>query len=634
MPPATTTATTCCRRCSEGDRVVLRQVTAATALHRAAAALYRGLAGQGAGRIRHRPALDLRLDHLDAARPRVRRNREPPLHRDRHRQDRLPLPDRALPPLRRLRLHRRDGGRARRRLARRGTLDHAAVQVLEAVHPSRSRTSRRTSRASRWRRRASSGSDPASGKPMSVRMGRFGPFVQIGTKDDEEKPRFAGLRPGQKMDTITLEQALELFKLPRTLGTTAAGDPVVANIGRFGPYIKYGDKYVSLKDDPYTVTLERALECIRLKQEADANRIIQDFGVDNIQVLNGRYGPYISNKEKNARMPKDREPKIADAGGVPCTAGGGAPYAAAAASAARPQAQVPGQRPTARRPSSRSPMPTRPTAAAPVRPELPATAGTLATALRVPGLPLARHRAARCRWRRAVPTHTRSSAYPSPRASPRTGRRHRLPVSRKPLRPPRRVPKRPAGPPPGLPQTARSRPEPPEAAHAERGMKYRHSLARRQLRRRAQARGPAAPCCRRCSARTRASSISTRTPARAATTSTVPTLTGALKRVTASTAVLAAAPHLQSEELRHYCEAIGALRRQFDGAAVYPGSPWLAAQALRAQDRGLMLRTAARGMPRARTCARRSAPRARGLQRRLSRSCGRYCRRASVAAWC
>ncbi len=145
---------------------------------------------------------------------------------------------------------------------------------------------------------------------MTVRMGRFGPFVQIGTKDDEEKPKFAGLRPGQKMDTITHEQALELFKLPRTLGATADGEPIVTNIGRFGPYIKFGEKYVSLKDDdPYTVSLERALEVIRLKQEADANRIIQDFGVDNIQVLNGRYGPYITDKIKNARIPKERDPK-------------------------------------------------------------------------------------------------------------------------------------------------------------------------------------------------------------------------------------------------------------------------------------------------------------------------------------
>jgi DNA topoisomerase-1 len=154
------------------------------------------------------------------------------------------------------------------------------------------------------------GIDPKSGKPMTVRMGRFGPFVQIGTKDDEEKPKFAGLRPGQKMDTITHEQALELFKLPRTLGATAEGAPILTNIGRFGPYVKFGEKYVSLKDDdPYTVSLERALEVIRLKQEADANRLIQDFGVDNIQVLNGRYGPYITDKIKNARIPKDRDPK-------------------------------------------------------------------------------------------------------------------------------------------------------------------------------------------------------------------------------------------------------------------------------------------------------------------------------------
>ncbi len=101
------------------------------------------------------------------------------------------------------------------------------------------------------------GTDPVSGKPMSVRMGQYGPFVQIGTKDDEEKPKFAGLRPGQKMDTITMEQALELFQLPRKLGQTAEGEDIVTNVGRFGPYVKYGAKYVSLKegDDPYTVQL-------------------------------------------------------------------------------------------------------------------------------------------------------------------------------------------------------------------------------------------------------------------------------------------------------------------------------------------------------------------------------------------
>ena len=154
------------------------------------------------------------------------------------------------------------------------------------------------------------GTDPKSGKPVTVRMGRYGPFVQIGTKDDEEKPKFAGLRPGQKMNDIDLETAMELFKLPRKLGETPEGEPVSASIGRFGPYVRYGDKYVSMKeDDPYTIELPRALELIEEKKIADKNRIILDFEDDGIQVLNGRYGPYITNKEKNARVPKDREPK-------------------------------------------------------------------------------------------------------------------------------------------------------------------------------------------------------------------------------------------------------------------------------------------------------------------------------------
>jgi len=155
------------------------------------------------------------------------------------------------------------------------------------------------------------GTDLESGKPISVRMGRFGPFVQIGTRDDEDKPRFAGLRPGQSMDRITLPEALQLFQLPRKLGTNAEGEALEANIGRFGPYIKYGSKYASLKveDDPYTITLERACEVVAAKKLADANRIIQDFGIDDIQVLNGRYGPYITDKQRNARIPKERDPK-------------------------------------------------------------------------------------------------------------------------------------------------------------------------------------------------------------------------------------------------------------------------------------------------------------------------------------
>ncbi|NND46168.1 MAG: DNA topoisomerase I [Woeseiaceae bacterium] len=159
------------------------------------------------------------------------------------------------------------------------------------------------------------GTDPKSGKPVTVRMGRYGPFVQIGTKDDEEKPKFAGLRPGQKMNDIDLETALALFKLPRKLGETPDGLPVSASIGRFGPYVRYGDKYVSIRggddsnDDPYTIELPRALELIEAKKIEDANRIIQDFEDEGIQVLNGRYGPYITDKSKNARVPKDREPK-------------------------------------------------------------------------------------------------------------------------------------------------------------------------------------------------------------------------------------------------------------------------------------------------------------------------------------
>jgi len=155
------------------------------------------------------------------------------------------------------------------------------------------------------------GVDEKSGKPISVRMGRYGPFVQIGTREDEEKPRFAGLRPGQKMDSITLEEALELFKLPRELGESPEGEQISANIGRFGPYIKYDNKFVSLKasegDDPYTVTLERALVLVAEKKEFDANREIKVFEGTDIKILRGRYGPYITDGNKNARMPKDVE---------------------------------------------------------------------------------------------------------------------------------------------------------------------------------------------------------------------------------------------------------------------------------------------------------------------------------------
>jgi len=155
------------------------------------------------------------------------------------------------------------------------------------------------------------GRDPATGKPISVRYGKYGPFVQLGTKDDEEKPRFASLRPTQRMDSITLAEALELFTLPRTVGQTADGHPIKVAIGRFGPYVQYGTKkFASIKDDdPYTITLERAQELIRAKEELDANRTILDFPEAGIQVLNGRFGPYITDRVKNAKIPKDRDPR-------------------------------------------------------------------------------------------------------------------------------------------------------------------------------------------------------------------------------------------------------------------------------------------------------------------------------------
>ncbi|HWU69011.1 MAG TPA: DNA topoisomerase I [Stenotrophobium sp.] len=153
------------------------------------------------------------------------------------------------------------------------------------------------------------GTDPVSGKPVSARIGRFGPFVQIGTKDDEDKPRFASLRGNQRIDTLTLEQALELFKLPRKLGQTPDGHEVEANVGRFGPYIRYGKNFVSLKkeDDPYTVDLVRALELIRLKAEALEAATIKIFADTGIRIVKGRFGPYITDGTRKARIPRGRD---------------------------------------------------------------------------------------------------------------------------------------------------------------------------------------------------------------------------------------------------------------------------------------------------------------------------------------
>ena len=150
------------------------------------------------------------------------------------------------------------------------------------------------------------GEDPVSGKPVSVRFGRYGAFAQIGSQDDEEKPTFASLRTGQDIENISLLEALELFNMPRTVGETEAGETIKANYGRFGPYIQYGKKYVSLKEEtPEEVTLETALELIAAKEKFDAERIIKVYEDSDIQVLNGRFGPYIWNGKKRGKGQKN-----------------------------------------------------------------------------------------------------------------------------------------------------------------------------------------------------------------------------------------------------------------------------------------------------------------------------------------
>jgi DNA topoisomerase-1 len=153
------------------------------------------------------------------------------------------------------------------------------------------------------------GVDPVSGKPVSVRLGRYGPFAQIGTAEDEDKPKFASLRGGQSMHTITLDEAIKLFDLPRTLGESK-GEKVTVAVGRFGPFAKRGGTYASLgkEDDPYTIGFERAVELIDAKELAIANRIIKKWDDAGIEVLNGKYGPYITDGNKNGKIPKDREP--------------------------------------------------------------------------------------------------------------------------------------------------------------------------------------------------------------------------------------------------------------------------------------------------------------------------------------
>jgi DNA topoisomerase-1 len=148
------------------------------------------------------------------------------------------------------------------------------------------------------------GTHPVTGEPVTVRMGRFGPVAQIGNTESGNKPKFASLAKNQLLESITLEEALNLFRLPRSLGIHE-GEEMIVGIGKFGPYIRYKGKFISLKkgiDDPYSVTMERALEVINEKAEDEKKKVILDFG--DIMVLNGRYGPYLTSDKQNYRLPK------------------------------------------------------------------------------------------------------------------------------------------------------------------------------------------------------------------------------------------------------------------------------------------------------------------------------------------
>jgi len=154
------------------------------------------------------------------------------------------------------------------------------------------------------------GIDPKSGKPVIARMGRYGAMIQIGQAEDDEKPQFAPMPAGKQLDSVTLEEALEMFKLPRTLGKTEDGQEITTNLGRFGPYVKFGSTFVSIKkEDPFTITLATAQEFIAEKIKADKEKHIQTFEKEGIQILNGRYGPYVTDGKTNAKIAKDVDPK-------------------------------------------------------------------------------------------------------------------------------------------------------------------------------------------------------------------------------------------------------------------------------------------------------------------------------------
>jgi DNA topoisomerase-1 len=150
------------------------------------------------------------------------------------------------------------------------------------------------------------GIDPKTNKIVTARVGQYGPYVQLGTKDDDQKPKIASIPNNISINDITLDEALTLLTLPKILGQTEQGEDIKVNIGRFGPYLQIKSEYFSLKtDNPYTIELPRALEIIKEQREQKAKALIKDFPQEDTQILIGRYGPYIKSKKKNYKLPKD-----------------------------------------------------------------------------------------------------------------------------------------------------------------------------------------------------------------------------------------------------------------------------------------------------------------------------------------
>ena len=154
------------------------------------------------------------------------------------------------------------------------------------------------------------GHDPKTGKPVTARLGKYGPFIQVGESEGDQKPKSASLRKGQLIENITLEEALVLLKLPRAVGSFEA-NPIVADIGRYGPYVRHDNKFYAIgkEDDPFTIDHETAIKLIQAKRKAEAEKLIKVFDENpDVQILNGRWGPYIKAGKKNVRVPKDKDP--------------------------------------------------------------------------------------------------------------------------------------------------------------------------------------------------------------------------------------------------------------------------------------------------------------------------------------